>query len=374
MINNLPDGPRFLAEFWQKKPLLARAALTQLSGVLNRARMIELACRDDVESRLVIGSRQTWRVEHGPFRKRDFAQLPRRNWTLLVNGLENVVAAARKLQETFSFIPYSRHDDVMASYAAPGGSVGPHFDSYDVILLQAAGMRRWQISAQRDLELVENAPLKILRRFQPRRAWTLRAGDLLYLPPRFAHHGIAIGECITWSIGFRAPSRQDMAERFLDFLRDHLRPGGAYADPGLKPQRHPAVIGKDMLRQVAGMVKSIRWTRADIERCLGEFLTEPRPHVVFGHARRVSAARFVELAAVHGVRLALNTRMLTHKMRIFINGECAPVAPTARDTLLELADRRRLPPHTRTNAATRALLYQWYRAGYIEPENPSIAQ
>ena len=145
MINNLPPPRRFLAEFWQKKPLLARQALAESSGALDRARMIELAGRDDVESRLVIGSGKSWRVEQGPFRRRDFAQLPPRNWTLLVNGLENLVPAARKLQQAFSFIPYARHDDVMASYAVPGGSVGPHFDSYDVFLLQEAGERRWQI-------------------------------------------------------------------------------------------------------------------------------------------------------------------------------------------------------------------------------------
>ena len=366
MINNLKWARRFLAEFWQKKPLLERRALTQFAGALDRARMIELAGRDDVESRLVIGSRNSWRVTQGPFRRRDFAQLPPRNWTLLINGLENFVPAARELQQAFNFIPYARHDDVMASYAAPGGSVGPHFDSYDVFLLQEAGERRWQISGQRDLDLVENAPLKLLRRFRPQRAWTLRPGDLLYLPPRFAHHGVAIGECITWSIGFRAPGRQDMAERFLDFLRDRLRMDGAYRDPGLRLQRHPAVIGGDMLRQVHAMVKSIRWTRADIELCLGEYLTEPRPHVVFGPARRVSAARFSELAAARGIQLALNTRMLTLGTRVFINGESARAPAPAGGALRALADQRCLPPRTRTNSATRALLYAWYRAGYIE--------
>ena len=374
MINNLPPARRFLAEFWQKKPLLARQALAESAGALDRARMIELAGRDDVESRLVIGSGKSWRVEQGPFRRRDFAQLPPRNWTLLVNGLENLVPAARKLQQAFSFIPYARHDDVMASYAVPGGSVGPHFDSYDVFLLQEAGERRWQISGQRDLDLVAHSPLKILQRFRAQRAWTLRPGDLLYLPPRFAHHGVAIGECITWSIGFRAPGRQDMAERFLDFLRDHLHMEGAYSDPGLEPQRHPAVIGEDMLRQVHSMVKAIRFNRADIERCLGEYLTEPRSNVVFSHARRMSAARFNALCAARGVSLALSTRMLTHKTRVFINGECTSVSAATRDTLRELADRRRLLPRTRTSRATKALLYQWYQAGYIEPGAPLTGQ
>ncbi len=367
MIANLPDARHFLENFWQKKPLLARAAFAQLGDALDRARMIELACRDDVESRLVIGARSTWRVEHGPFRKRDFARLPRRNWTLLVNGLETILPVARKLQQAFSFIPYARHDDVMASYAAPGGSVGPHFDSYDVILLQGAGVRRWQISRQLDLGLVEGAPLKILRRFRPQRAWTVHAGDLLYLPPRYAHHGVALDECVTWSVGFRAPSRQDMGERFLDFVRDQLRLDGAYCDPGLETQRHSAVIGKVMLRQIKAMVKAIRWSDTDIERCLGQFLTEPRSHVVFGRARCVPAARFAQLAKARGVRLSLKSRMLTCGNKIFINGEFALTGAATRNTLQQLADQRCLPAHTRTNAATRALLYQWYRAGYIEP-------
>jgi 50S ribosomal protein L16 3-hydroxylase len=372
VTNYLPDARRFLADFWQKKPLLVRRALVEFAGALDRARMIELACRDDVESRLVIGARKTWRVERGPFRMRDFARLPPRNWTLLVNGLEAVLPAARRLQQKFSFIPYARHDDVMASYAAPGGSVGPHFDSYDVMLVQGAGARRWQTSRQRDLELVAGAPLKILNRFRPQRAWTVRAGDLLYLPPRHAHHGVAIDACITWSVGFRAPDRQEMAERLLDFVRDHLQLDGAYRDPHLRPQRHAATIGKDMLRQINAMVESVHWTAADIERCLGEYLTEPRSGVVFGRARRMSERRFAELARMRGMQLALPTRMLTSGAQFFINGESVSAPASAAKTLRQLADARSLPPRTPTNAATRALLYQWYRAGYIELGNSVI--
>jgi 50S ribosomal protein L16 3-hydroxylase len=366
LLESRPEARRFLEKFWQKKPLLARAAPGHPADTLDRARMIELACRDDVESRLVIGARNAWRVEHGPFRKRDFARLPPRNWTLLVNGLENFVPAARNLQRRFSFIPYARHDDVMASYAVPGGSVGPHFDSYDVILLQAAGTRRWQIGNQSDLALIEGAPLKILRRFRPQRAWTARPGDLLYLPPRYAHHGVALDECITWSVGFRAPGRQDMTECLLDFLRDQPRLDRAYRDPGLSPQRHPAVIGKQMLRRIIAMVKTIRWSHTDVERCLGQYLTEPRSNVVFGRARRVSASRFERLASTRGIELNLKSRMLTSGNTLFINGEFAKTGAPTRRTLQQLADQRFLPAQTRTDAATRALLYQWYRAGYIE--------
>ena len=357
---------RFLREFWQRKLLLARGVLPRLGMAIDRAQLIKLACRDDVESRLVIGARKAWRVEHGPFRRRDFARLPPRNWTLLVNGVENILPAARALQMRFDFVPYARHDDVMVSYATPGGGVGPHFDSYDVFLLQGAGARRWQISRQRDLALVDGAPLKILRRFRPQREWTLQSGDLLYLPPRYAHHGVAVGECITWSIGMRAPGRQEMAARFLDFLHDHLRLGGGYRDPGLKPQRHPAAIGEGMLRQVRAMVNSIRWSDADIERCLGEYLSETRPHLAFGRARRLPATRFARAAATRGVQLALKSRMLVSGHRVFINGESTKVDAPTRITLRELADRRRLPPHAGFSVSARTLLYRWYRAGYIE--------
>jgi len=367
MMDSLPGARRFLAEFWQKKPLFARGALPQFTKVLDRARMLELACRDDVESRLVIGARKSWAVERGPFRPRDFKRMPHRGWTLLINGLESVMPEARSLQQAFDFVPYARHDDVMASYAAPGGSVGPHFDSYDVALVQAAGVRRWQISAQRNLELVADAPLKILRRFRAQREWTVKAGDVLYLPPRYAHHGVALDECITWSVGFRAPGRREFIERFLDFLRDEERPDENYRDPQLKPQRHAGAIGGDMLVKIKTMLGSLHWTAADVERCLGEYLTEPRPGVVFERARRVSARRFAELAHARGMRLALPTRMLTSGKQVFINSESAAAPAASAGVLSRLADTRCLPARTRLDAATRALLYEWYRAGYIEP-------
>ena len=359
------DAQRFLEENWQKKPLLLRGALPQVAAAVDRAKLCGLACRDDVESRLVFGSGRRWRVEHGPFRRRDLARLPPRDWTLLVNGVENFVPAAREIQQSFGFVSYARHDDVMISYAAPGGSVGPHFDSYDVFLLQGAGARRWQVGRPRDLAVLPHAPLKILRRFRPQREWTLGAGDLLYLPPRFAHHGVAIGECITWSIGCRAPNAQEMAGRFLEYLHDNLELSGEYSDRGIAPQRHPAAIGPRMLREVRAMVGAIRWTDADIVRCLGEYLSEPRPSVVFGRARPLSAGRFELGARKRGLQLDLKSRMLVHGSMIFINGESASVDKTSRAPLQTLADRRWLPPAT-FGKRTRELLYRWYRAGYIE--------
>ena len=369
MINNLAGvlgTRRFLNQFWQKKPMFARGALPGLAGAIDRACLIDLACRDDVESRLIIGARKTWRLQHGPFRRRDFARLPPRNWTLLVNGVENFVASARDLQKHFGFVPYARHDDVMVSYAAPGGGVGPHYDSYDVFLLQGLGARRWEISNQDELALVAGVPLKILRRFKPQREWNAQSGDVLYLPPNYAHHGVAIGECITWSLGFKAPSRQEMAGRFLDFLHDHLESRGDYCDPGLRLQRHPAAIGKAMLRQVSAMVNAIRWNQNDIVRCLGEYLTEPRPNVAFGRTRHMPAAKFARLAAARGVQLDLKSRMLFCGGMVFINGESVIANATMRRVLGRLADQRALPPRTSIDRQVLEVLYRWYDAGYVK--------
>ncbi|MDB5810970.1 MAG: Cupin [Betaproteobacteria bacterium] len=366
MIGNASGARKFLAEFWQKKPLLKRGALPQLAKSLDRKQMMALACRDDVESRLVIYSRKNWQVEHGPFGKRELGRLPARNWTLLVNGLEAVLPQARELQQQFSFIPYARHDDVMASYAVPGGSVGPHFDSYDVFLVQGAGTRRWQTSRQRNLDLVAGAPLKILRDFRPQRELTVHAGDVLYLPPRYAHHGVALDECITWSVGFRAPGRREIIERFLDFMRDRERVDAMYQDPDLKAQQHAGAIGKAMLEDVKATLASIRWTDADIERCLGEYLTEPRAGVVFNRARHITPRAFKKLLDDQGACLALPTRMLTSGNRIFINGESAAIPAGAANIVRQFADNRYVPAPLRAQATVLDLLYAWYCAGYIK--------
>ena len=359
--------PAFLRQHWQKKPLLARQALPGYTGLLDRDALFGLATRDDVQSRLVIRSRGRWRVEHGPFARRDLTRLPKSHWTLLVQGIDHVLPGARQLLDNFAFIPYARLDDVMVSYAPPGGGVGPHFDSYDVFLLQLAGTRRWRVSAQRDLSLVENAPLRILRRFQPQREWLLAPGDMLYLPPRYAHDGIAVDDCLTCSIGFRAPSAQELGTRFLEFLQDRLALEGMYRDPDLKLQRHPAQIGTAMLRQMRRMISHIRWQERDIVQFAGQFLTEPRPHVVFDRPHRPLASKaFATRAARHGVCLALKSQMLCRGRQLFINGECCEVGSTAARLLLRLADHRRLPPRAAIGTEAAHWLYQWYRAGYIE--------
>ena len=357
----------FLHRHWQKKPLLVRNALPGCSDILQREGLFELAARDDLESRLVRRAGGRWSVRHGPFSPRELNRLPKSGWTLLVQGVDLAVPAARALLDRFSFIPYARLDDVMVSYAPAGGGVGPHFDNYDVFLLQGEGRRRWCVSRQRDLELVAGAPLRILRRFRPAREWVLGPGDLLYLPPRCAHDGVAMaGGCITYSIGFRAPGAQELGARFLDYLQDHLRLSGIYEDPGLRPQRHPARLGDGMVRKVRGFLQGIRWDGSDVARFLGCHLTEPKAHVVIPRpARPLSARAFAARAARDGVGLAAQTRMLFRGRTLFINGEACEAGAAAARLLAHLADCRSLPARSRIDPESARLLYQWYRAGYI---------
>jgi len=361
------SADEFLRRYWQKRPLLARRALPEHAGFVRRGTLFELAARDDLEARLVLRSGSRWQVRHGPFSRRELTRLPRSGWTLLVQGVDQALPAARELLQHFAFIPYARLDDVMVSYAPPGGGVGPHFDSYDVFLLQVAGERRWAVSRQRDLALVPGAPLRILRRFRATREWVLQPGDMLYLPPRCAHDGVALTECITCSIGFRAPHAQELGARFLDYLQDRLQLDGICEDPGLRSPRHPARIGDAMVREAKRMLQGIRWNGAEVERFLGCYLSEPKPRVTFTRPARPLAARaFARRAARDGVRLALPSRMLFRGGTVFINGEACPASATAARLLARLADRRRLPPQARIDPASAQRLYQWYRAGYIQ--------
>ncbi len=374
MRNTLLAGltpAQFLRRHWQKKPLLARAALPQFATLVTRAALIELAQQPEAEARLILRSGNRWQVRHGPFAKRDFARLPARDWTLLVQGVDLLLPAARALLAQFDFIPYARLDDLMVSYAPPGGGVGPHFDSYDVFLLQGEGRRRWQISAQRDLELVAHAPLKILRRFRAAREWTLEPGDLLYLPPRYAHDGIALDDCITCSVGFRAPSAQDLCSRFYDYLQDNLDAPGRYADPQLKPTRHPARIDTTLTTGLLRLLEHARWRRADMRQFIGTDLSTPKPQVVFSPPHRaLSAHGFAQGAARRGIALAPATILLYDDAALYINGERCVAPAAARAALRRLADRRALPPSAVLTAAARDLLYAWYRAGYLYPAPP----
>ena len=357
---------RFFVEHWQKTPLLIRAALPGFTGLLSPAQLLELACRDDAQSRLVIRTGRRWEAHQGPFERAFLRRLPARGWTLLVHEVDHFLPQARALLERFSFVPYARLDDLMVSYAPPGGGVGPHCDSYDVFLLQGAGRRRWRVSRQRDSALVEGAPLKLLRNFRPQQEWVLEPGDMLYLPPGWAHDGVALDPCMTYSVGFRAPVWRELAIHFLRFLEDQVEIEGLYRDPELRPRDNPARIGRAMVRKVAQRLASIRWSGPDVARFLGQYLTEPKAHVFFTRRRRgLSLAAFAERTRRSGVCLDLCSQMLYFGDLFFINGEAVQVKGRARESLSRLADTRRLNAVDITQRGLVALLHEWYGAGYV---------
>ena len=356
---------RFLRDVWHKRPLLIRNAVPDFPGLLTPGEMQQLACRDDVESRLIRGSGTRWQLEHGPFDKNDFKRLPKTEWTLLVQSLNHILPQADALLARFNFIPHARLDDLMVSYAVPGGSVGPHFDSYDVFLLQGQGQRRWQISTQTDLAILEDVPLKILRRFKPEEEWLLGPGDMLYLPPHVAHYGVAEDACTTYSIGFRAPTTEELAHGFLMHLQDTLKPEGRYADPDLRLQTHPGEISRAMLSQIEGMIAKIKWDKHDIAEFAGRYLSEPKPNVFFDPPEApLTRAAFNKQANKHGVALNPKSRLLFTDGRFFINGDAFTVAADETAALKQLADQRKLVPPL--PAALRERFYDWYEAGWLE--------
>ncbi|MDO9226667.1 MAG: cupin domain-containing protein [Pseudomonadota bacterium] len=358
----------FMAEYWQKKPLLVRQALPGFGDWLDRDRLSVLAMRDDAESRLVRYIRGQCLLDHGPFEADDLAGLPKKNWGLLVSGVNHFLPEGDALLHAFNFIPLARLDDLMVSFAPPGGGVGPHFDSYDVFLIQGQGRRRWEISAQDDLEVMDGAPLRILKRFQPEQSWELEPGDMLYLPPQYAHNGVALTDCMTWSVGFRVPTAEDMVGNFLNYLQDHLTPTGIYSDPDQKRPRHPAEIPGTMLDQVATMLKAIHWDKHIVEDFLGRYLSEPKSHIFFNPPERpLKPAAFAKAAAKHGLRLDPRSLLLFRGATYYMNGERVESSPETFTLLQSLADQRQLPPVV-LDAHLLPLLHEWYVSGFLLPK------
>lgn len=357
----------FLRDYWQKQPLLIRDALPGFKGLLTRDALISLAYSEEAQSRLVVQRNGRWQLKHGPLNDRDFAKLPEKQWTLLVQDVNHFLPSARELLSKFRFIPHARLDDLMVSYAPKGGGIGPHFDSYDVFLLQGLGSRRWQISAQLDDAFIEGAPLRILKNFYPEQEWVLEAGDMLYLPPKYAHNGIAEDDCMTYSIGFRAPSHEELMTQFLVFLQDRVSAPGRYADPDLQLQSHPSVLSPAMLSQVRTILNKIKWNQNDIEDFLGIYLSEPKPHVFFEQPEKpVTLRDFVRSIREKGLELDLKSRMLCRRDKFFINGEIFTGSVEACRLLTELADNYELTSPGNIDKATGEILYQWYLNGYVK--------
>jgi 50S ribosomal protein L16 3-hydroxylase len=361
------DVEAFMRRHWQRKPLLVRGAFPRFEDPLAVREVLALAGSAEASSRLVRHRGATWTLEHGPFPASRFKQLPRRDWTVLVQDTNHFSRRADRLLASFDFIPHARIDDVMVSYAMPGGGVGPHVDSYDVFLLQGEGRRRWQVSEQKDHEFVPGMPLKILARFEPTEEWVLEPGDMLYLPPGVAHHGVALTECLTWSIGFRAPRDDEVAAGFLDFLRDRLAPSGHYGDPGATAAPHPGELPDALVKHMARALADIRWNDADVREFAGRYLSEPKAEVFFSAPRRpLSRAQFALRAGRRGVALDRKSRVLFSGTMVFINGEAVAVAPAAMPMARRLADEREIAGPLKAPAAFWDAAHAWYLQGFLD--------
>ena len=358
----------FMRRHWQKKPLLVRGAWPGLRPPLARAALFALAGRDEVESRLVVRDGARWTVRHGPLPRRALPPVARPGWTLLVQGLDLHVAAAQALLEPFRFGPAARLDDLMVSWASPGGGVGPHLDSYDVFLLQLQGRRRWRIARARraaERAFVEGLPLKILRHFVPTDDWILEPGDLLYLPPGWAHDGVAEGgECMTASIGYRAPAAGELARELLARIGEEASSGAPlYADPAQPATATPGAIPAALIEFARRAATRALGEPGALERALGEWLTEPKPRVWFEAGRASGTPR--------RVRLDPKTRLLYDRRHVFVNGESFTVGGRDATLVRRLADRRELDAEDlrRLGPQARGTIDEWVENGWLHEED-----
>lgn len=355
-----------MRRYWQREPLLLRGAFPGFQDPLTAREVLTLAGDPDAQSRLVRKRGGRWTLDHGPFSAAKLKQLPRRDWTVLVQDTNHFSGRADRLLSRFDFVPHARIDDVMVSYAVPGGSVGPHVDSYDVFLLQGMGRRRWQVSRQADRAFVPGLPLKVLERFVPEAEWVLEPGDMLYLPPNVSHYGVAESECLTWSIGFRAPANAEIAAGFLDFLHDEVNLPGQYRDASSPAAAHAGEVPPRMLQEFARTLDRIRWSRAQVRTFAGQFLSEPKAHVFFDPpARPMALARFTREAARHGLALDRRSRLLFSGSMFFMNGEASRVDAAAGRVLRGLSDHRRIPAPVKAPRTFWELVHAWHARGFV---------
>ena len=348
----------FLRDYWQKKPLVIRQAFPEFRSPVSADELAGLACEEGVESRLVIENDdgKPWQLHNGPFDPERFSSLPEHDWTLLVQGLDHWVPDAADLLEHFRFVPNWRLDDIMASYAPKGGSVGPHYDQYDVFLLQAQGHRRWTFGGHCDhtSPRVDGTPLRILSSWEGEETVTLAPGDMLYLPPGIGHHGVAEDDCITLSVGFRAPTVDDMLTGFTDFLCGQSDASDHLDDPDLQIQRNPGTIAPEVIDRVADVIHRKMSDRRQLTLWFGQFTTAPKSmDIVVPSEEPIAPEVFSDLVR-EGAQLRWNegSRFAFHEFgdetALFVDGEqyllkgdARPLAPLmcagARIDMTELA-------------------------------------
>ena len=282
-LNSPPLGDMpletFIKDYWQKKPLYIPNAIADVSSPIEADELAGLACEDEVESRLIIQNGNEWLLEHGPFNEEKFSKLPKECWTLLVQAVDHWVPQAADMLENFNFIPRWRIDDLMMSYAVNGGGVGPHFDNYDVFLVQIQGERKWQVGGKcnEDSPQQEHLPVMILSEFEAHETYICKPGDILYVPPGYSHNGIAVGDgCMTCSIGFRAPSHSDILCEYTDYIGEQLSEALRYQDPDLVLQENTGELSEQALAKVQNILSQYVNDKAAISEWFGQYITRPK--------------------------------------------------------------------------------------------------
>jgi 50S ribosomal protein L16 3-hydroxylase len=360
---------QFMKRHWQKKPLLIRQAIPNMKPLINRAALLDMVESEEVESRLIVRHGEKWTLKKGPLNRKSLPPLKKPDWTVLIQGVDLHNDAVHTLLQQFRFVPDARLDDLMISYATEGGGVGPHFDSYDVFLLQVQGQRKWRIGRQEKFELQEGVPLKILKAFKPEAAFVLNPGDMLYLPPGYAHDGIAVGECMTYSIGFKAPKSAELASELLIGLSEEIaeKAGSSfeviYQDPtqtaAIRDASIPSSLQKFALQSVAKALKD-----PQILNCLlGETMTEPKPNVWFDTPNQ---ATLIDFAWPSDVHLDRKSKMMFDAKHIFINGESFKAAGQDAKWLRKLANEKCLPAQIANQLSPNAteLMQAWWEEGW----------
>ena len=330
-LNNF-DRVAFLRDVWQRRSMLIRQPWAAWHNPMEPDDLAGLACEEDVESRLIVSGASDWSVEHGPVPESRFAALDERAWTLLVQAVDHHVPEVAALLGAFRFIPNWRIDDVMVSYAADGGGVGPHFDQYDVFLVQGLGRRRWRVGAVCDenTPLLAHDDLRLLAAFEPTEEWVLEPGDILYIPPGFAHDGVAVGsDCMTYSIGFRAPSRAELIEGWTDEVLGELSDDDRYADPGLHTQSNPGEILPEALLELQRMVTERLLDAESFARWFGRYSSTRKYPEVDWRPDKALTEKALRKALVKGAELERNPASRfaflaqdADAVLLFVDGEC----------------------------------------------------
>lgn len=371
------DCHAFLRDYWQQRPLLIRNPWKAWRNPLEADELAGLACETEVESRLIIRTGGGWQVEHGPFAQARFGQLGTGRWTLLVQAVDHAVPAVAALLEPFRFVPNWRVDDVMVSYATDEGGVGPHFDRYDVFLIQGLGRRRWRIGASCDraTALAPHDDPRLLADFTPTAEWILEPGDILYVPPGVAHDGIAVGDdCMTYSIGFRAPSRGELIAHWCEHLLAGLDEDDRYGDPGLTAQVNPGEIADAAIARLHAMVTAPLLDPDAFARWFGQYNTTPKYPEIDWRPEKPVGARTIRKHLADGRPVRRNPasrfafiRRGVDTLWLFVDGErleCAGEAAALAEALCARAQLR-IDPTLATSVAARALLETLFAQGSV---------